>query len=588
MSISYTTYPKGVWLVDTEFHPEQGVEGSLPVPVCLVAFDVISGQTIRVGQSELASLTQPPFPIDSSSLVVAFFGTAEIGIFNVLGWKHPENFLDLYSEFRWLTNGRILINKDGKKKAQKYGLLDALTYFGINDGISSQVKEQMRDLVLSRGPWSAEEQALILDYCESDVKALSKLLPLMESKIDMPRALLRGRYVCAVAKMESNGVPIDTHLFKKLLDNWDGMRDRMIASIDKSYDVFEGATFKRRKFEQYLQREGIHWPVLKTSGALDLKDDTFKSMSTTFPQLQPLRELRNALSKMRLISLQVGVEGRNRCLLSPFSSTTSRNQPSTNKFIFGPAVFLRGLIRPPEGWAVAYVDWSQQEFGAAAALSGDSHMKEAYSSGDPYLAFAIQANAVPSTATKNTHKVERELFKSCVLAQQYGMGSESLAIKINRPEIVARNLIKLHHQTYPKYWQWVENVLNEAQHGNRKIWTNFGWQIYAGDNERSLQNFPVQAHSAELMRVASIMLVADGIRVCCPVHDAFLIEAPISEIDAVVERTQYLMTQASRVVLDGFELGSDAKIIKYPDRFMDDRGVEMWNVLMELLDEPKY
>lgn len=36
--------------------------------------------------------------------------------------------------------------------------------------------------------------------------------------------------------------------------------------------------------------------------------------------------------------------------------------------IFGPAVWLRGLIRPEPGFGVAYIDWSQQKFGIAAAL----------------------------------------------------------------------------------------------------------------------------------------------------------------------------------------------------------------------------
>jgi DNA polymerase I len=51
---------------------------------------------------------------------------------------------------------------------------------------------------------------------------------------------------------------------------------------------------------------------------------------------------------------------------------------------------------------VAYIDWSQQEFGIAAALSGDIAMQAAYGSGDPYLDFAKQAGAVPRHATKTT------------------------------------------------------------------------------------------------------------------------------------------------------------------------------------------
>ena len=52
-------------------------------------------------------------------------------------------------------------------------------------------------------------------------------------------------------------------------------------------------------------------------------------------------------------------------------------------------------------------------------------MMEAYTSGDPYLEFAKQAGAVPSDATKESHRNEREQFKACVLAVQYGVGEAS-------------------------------------------------------------------------------------------------------------------------------------------------------------------
>ena len=76
---------------------------------------------------------------------------------------------------------------------------------------------------------------------------------------------------------------------------------------------------------------------------------------------------------------------------------------------------------------MAYVDWEQQEFAIAAALSVDRAMSAAYTSGDPYLAFAKQAGAVPPDATKASHKQQRDQFKVCALAVQYGMAERSLA-----------------------------------------------------------------------------------------------------------------------------------------------------------------
>jgi hypothetical protein len=59
-----------------------------------------------------------------------------------------------------------------------------------------------------------------------------------------------------------------------------------------------------------------------------------------------IRELRHTLGQMRLNDLTVGVDGRNRCMLSAFRARTGRNQPSNSRFIFGPSCWLRGLISP--------------------------------------------------------------------------------------------------------------------------------------------------------------------------------------------------------------------------------------------------
>ena len=132
----------------------------------------------------------------------------------------------------------------------------------------------------------------------------------------------------------------------------------------------ERLSFSQRRFAEWLAREGIPWPRLE-SGQLALDDDTFRQMARTYPSVSSLRELRHSLGEMRLFEdLAVGSDGRNRCLLSAFRSTSGRNQPSNARFIFGPSVWLRNLIQPREDHAVAYVDWSQQEFGIAAALSG--------------------------------------------------------------------------------------------------------------------------------------------------------------------------------------------------------------------------
>ena len=101
------------------------------------------------------------------------------------------------------------------------------------------------------------------------------------------------------------------------------------------------------------------------------------------------------------------------------------------------------MIKPEPGRAVAYVDYSQQEFGIAGALSGDRAMMGAYSSGDPYLTFAKQAGAVPADATKQSHPQQRDLFKVCSLAVLYGMGAHSLAVKLRESPARAREMFPI-------------------------------------------------------------------------------------------------------------------------------------------------
>src|SRR5262249_11887399 len=119
------------------------------------------------------------------------------------------------------------------------GLLGALAYHGL-DGIGTVEKEEMRELVLRGGPWTNAERKAILDYCEGDVAALTRLLRAMLPHIDLPRALLRGRYMVAVARMERNGVPIDTETLNRLRCHWSDIQDQLIAAIDANYGVFQG------------------------------------------------------------------------------------------------------------------------------------------------------------------------------------------------------------------------------------------------------------------------------------------------------------------------------------------------------------
>jgi hypothetical protein len=74
-----------------------------------------------------------------------------------------------------------------------------------------------------------------------------------------------------------------------------------------------------------------------------------------------------------------------------------------------------------------------------------------------------------------------------------------------------------------------------------------------------------------------------GIEICAPIHDAVLICAPTDQIEADVAAMRAAMAEASRAVLGGFELGTDVKIVRYPDRYIDPRGQVMWDRVHKLI-----
>ena len=92
-----------------------------------------------------------------------------------------------------------------------------------------------------------------------------------------------------------------------------------------------------------------------------------------------------------------------------------------------------------------------------------------------------------------------------------------------------------------------------------------------------------------MLRLALMQAELEGIKVIAPVHDAIVIEASVKEIEERVQGTQRAMRWASEQVLPAFPLETDVKVIRWPNRYMDeDRGTQFWNHVMKLMGKPPY
>jgi DNA polymerase I-like protein with 3'-5' exonuclease and polymerase domains len=575
MTVNASSLPFAeIWLVDTEFLEPPGER---PTVVCLVAQELRSGRIIRLWQDELPP--EPPFRTDEGVLFVAYAADAELKCFKVLGWPMPARILDLHAEF--------LARISGTPGQRQHGLLDALTFHGLPH-ITSEQKHAGRALIMQGPPWSAAERRDGLDYCASDVTPMGPLLERMLPRIrvnqlGLGQALLRGRYMSAVSAMELEGVPIDVPTLTAIRTHKEAIQLDLIREVDQAFSVYEGTTFKLERFEALLNRHEIAWPRTET-GQLSLEEKVFRAGCEVNPWLHPLRELRDFLGKLSLETLRIGQDGRNRAALMPFVAKTGRNAP--RGFIYAPGRWVRHLIKPEPGTALAYVDWSLQEWAIAAALSGDTEMLAVLDSGDMYLEFAKMAGWAPPDATKASHRQARDRAKPCVLATGYGQQAEGLAAKMGTSKHLAQQTLRAYAQRFPTYWAWAEG---QAEQGDlkRHMSSLFGWPLHIFDGARpnTMRNFPCQSNGAEMMRLAACLMTERGLRVCCPVHDAFMLESPVDEIDATVASAQSAMAEASRIVLNGYAVKTDVEITRWPDRCTDARGSALWQKICAQLEK---
>jgi DNA polymerase I len=172
------------------------------------------------------------------------------------------------------------------------------------------------------------------------------------------------------------------------------------------------------------------------------------------------------------------------------------------------------------------------------------------------------------------------------------MQTFTLATRLGVSETEAHEMLLHHRGLFSQYWHWSEDWLHHSLNSG-SMRTVFGWECATGItefNERSIRNWPVQSTCADLFRLAYVWGTRHGLMLIAPVHDAVLLESSEDRIEQDVALMRELMRRASRVILNPsaegtIELRVDAKIVRYPDRYTDPRGTELWETVLRLLDE---
>jgi DNA polymerase I len=616
---------EGIWLHDFEFYyaPDavnvvtyKGKDGERrtdtgnpPICVALTAYELRSQTSISLGWPEILRQRDPPYPINDRQLYVAFYASAEQVAHASLGWPFSPNIIDLYGEFRRAFNyPRIQHHRPFWKyhvtrlyhepdpfpyppkfhpdleefdpdHSQSFSLLAAREAYRLPPLITSEHKTEMRNRIMRGPPYRTDEMHQILQYCMADTLSLRELLAAMLREIDVELALLRGDYIRAIAHQEFHGIPLDRERFPQILEHLPALHRELIADTDAPYGFYEDGHFVASHFMRYLQEHRIPWQLTREGKPL-LRDEYLKEMCDIYPQLEPFRQLRKTVAKGPKLIIPVGKDFRHRTMLSPFATVTGRNAPS--RFLFSQAKWMRFFpMAEDPGHVFIHIDWSQQELGIGASLSGDRARQRAYlgyGEGEHRRDFYMIQGEILGCG--------RQESKIFTLAEQYGAGPQTLARRLKRPTFVIRRFLGSLHKEFPVFYDWCDRIVNAAYRDGR-LETALGWQLLIpkhGANVRSIRNFLVQGYGADLLRASVSTAVDQGINVIATMHDSVLIYATVDQAEEQCQAMLFIMAEVSRELLEGFEL------IAKPDeqtreRYFDEKGEAMWRIILKILEQ---
>ena len=579
---------RAIWHVDFEYRQDHN---HLPVPVAMFAKEHRTGAEIGpLNRNQLLNLRWAPFDTGPDVLVTSYSIVAELSCFRALAWPMPRHLLCSYFETAAAINGLDIIGLEEKRP----GLLEACDLFTIPH-MPKDHKKHLRDLILNNETYSDEQWRDIADYNRDDVLLTIPLLEAIAPTIDVPAALFRGRYATAVVDMEVRGIPISMPHLAALRNQWQPLRLFFIRR-DDAFGLYDDAgSFKEDRFQALADSRGwgTNWPRTNT-GKLALTTKILGKQAKQHPELKPVQHLRDQIAELRLGRFlnTVGADGYSRCPIMPFWTRSGRNQPSGRDkvFLLSLPSWLHGLIAPPPGWGMALLDWKAQEIEIAAGLSGDPALIADFQAGDPHMNFAIRVGLAPIGATSDTHGDIRNLVKPISLGSNYGMSKYGAAAQSGKSLVWAATTLAAHRHAYPVFAQWQQNMTAQAVFDER-IFSVFGWPmaVHAETKRRTLLNYPCQANGGEAMRIAAIAAYEAGIRIAAPVHDAFWIMAPLSELSDTIAIMKGIMAAAGRAVA-GINIPVDVSAeVRWPNCLGDVRkpkakGHAMWMEVQALID----
>jgi DNA polymerase-1 len=587
-------------VLDTEFVPRPG---NAPL-LCALGYQIVGQEQVHTyRQDEILQWTTLPFPVDKGTLLIAYNVPAEAAFLHTLGLEQPRYWADPMVEdhrARTVCIPRKALRQFSKRHPEIFRpnspctLLQCLEQWGITDG-DAQGKEVARDIILSR-KWEQDARLWpqILAYQASDVRLLTALFLKMEGSLDPRSAIIRGSYAAAQGRMSQRGIPVDQGTYRRLLREYPRVLQGVRSLTDPEHVRL---TTKGKISIKWLRPKleaigAARTHVVTATGRPSAKASRLRETAERYADAELLRvaewaELLSVFLEKKeggLRAPSLGDDGRVRYDQLPFGTHTGRTQGWGRDCLMAQPKWMRGLVCPASGEALISADFSGEEFGIAAAKSGDQRMQEAYKSGDPYSYMATMAGMLPAATAEETRKI-RSLFKVLTLGKLYGLGLRAFGAKSGLSYRETVRVWQFFERSFARFLWWQGQVVAQAR---RRGWiqTQQRWyaRVVVATKTTSLLNWLIQASGGDVLRTSVLMLADAGLDLLTTVHDSVLVSVPAHRVEEEAQRVHAIMQEASQIVL-GMPIRVDIQIVRPGERLLTAETQRMWDRVSGLLEQ---
>ncbi len=396
----------------------------------------------------------------------------------------------------------------------------------------------------------AKASCLLKDKVLEDIKDMENENLLFN--VEQPLAII-------LAKMEMNGVLIDTDLLKKLDDEY----SLKIKEVENKINDIVGHPINinsPKQLAEYLFDE-LKLPCSKkrSTNADDLKQ--IENMHEVVPLILQYRKFSKLLnSYISAFEESIFADNRIHAMFNQSTTMTGRLS-SSNPNLQNLAVrdderkIIRKLVIAPKNYKILSLDYSQIELRILAILSNDENLLHSFLMGDDiHASTAAKIYNIPlNEVTPELRRVAKAINFGIV----YGISAWGLSEQIGLSLAKSQNVIDKFFKTYPRIKEFLDNQIEFCQKNGyvttilkrrRKILdinsSNYNSKEGA---KRIAMNTPIQGSAADVIKIAMVKVdkylnsLGDDCHLICQIHDELLFEVLETKVDDIKANIQNIM-----------------------------------------------